>query len=269
MNNIGICGLGFVGGAIYNLLVNNTEFNLLLYDKYKNINSFEAILKSDILFICLPTKYCQINKSYNMTEIDNTIIDLNSNNYNGIIVIKSTVLPDYCSSQNDKYPNLKIINNPEFLTARTATEDFKNQKHIILGYTKQSKESINDVVYFYKKIFPDPSINISITNSVESALTKLACNSFYATKIQYFTEIYLLCQKLNISYDNVKNMMLENRWINPMHTMIPGHDSNISFGGACFPKDISALNEYLKYLEIPNDVINSVIIERNNMRNDA
>jgi UDP-glucose 6-dehydrogenase len=62
--------------------------------------------------------------------------------------------------------------------------------------------------------------------------------------------------------------MLDNGWINPMHTTVPGHDNNISFGGACFPKDISALNEYFKKLEMPNDVINSVIIERNNMRSD-
>jgi nucleotide sugar dehydrogenase len=268
MINIGICGLGFVGNAIYNVLINHNNLDLLVYDKYKNINSFETVLNSDILFICLPTNYCSINKTYDMNAVDETIMNLNSEKYQGVIVIKSTVLPDYCLNQNNKYPDLKIINNPEFLSAKTAIEDFKNQKHIILGYTTQSKDYVNYVSDFYRSVFPDPNLNISITNSVESSLTKLACNSFYATKIQYFTEIFLLCQKLNISYDNIKNMMLENGWINPMHTTVPGHDNNISFGGACFPKDISALNEYFKKLEMPNDVINSVIIERNNMRSD-
>ena len=107
---------------------------------------------------------------------------------------------------------------------------------------------------------------MSIVTSDESALIKIGCNSFYATKIQYFTEIYLLCKKLNISYDTVKDTMLKNNWINPMHTTIPGHDKMISFGGACLPKDISSLNQLLIKYNIENQVINSVITERNEMR---
>ena len=32
-----------------------------------------------------------------------------------------------------KFKKLKICHNPEFLTARTAVEDFANQNHIIIG----------------------------------------------------------------------------------------------------------------------------------------
>ena len=60
--------------------------------------------------------------------------------------------------------------------------------------------------------------------------------------------------------------MLKNEWINPMHTNVPGNDGNISFGGLCFPKDITALNTYLSDLNIPHKVIESVISERNEMR---
>ena len=266
MYKIGICGLGFVGNAIYNAFNNKENIDFIIYDKYKNINDFQILLKADFIFICLPTNYSNSLKTYDMTEINSTITNLNDCNYDGIIIIKSTVLPNYCSEQNDKYPNLKIINNPEFLTARTAIEDFKNQKHIILGYTNQSKDNIELIKTFYQSEFP--LAIISITNSSESALIKIACNSFYATKIQYFTEIYLLCQKINISYENVKNMMLKNDWINPMHTTIPGPDNNISFGGACFPKDISAFNQYLEDLDLPHDVINASICERNELRKD-
>jgi UDP-glucose 6-dehydrogenase len=74
---------------------------------------------------------------------------------------------------------------------------------------------------------------------------KIFCNCFYATKIQFFTEIYLLCEKTGCDYNVVKNMMLGNGWINPMHTNVPGNDGNISYGGYCFPKDTNALNEYM------------------------
>ena len=71
---------------------------------------------------------------------------------------------------------------------------------------------------------------------------------------------------MNINYDNVLDLMLKNNWINPMHTNVPGHDGLISFGGACLPKDISALNEYTKELHVPNEVINATINERNKIR---
>lgn len=262
---IGICGLGIVGSAVYNFF-KDKEVELYVYDKYNGIpnSTIDILMESEILYICLPTLYDDILKSYNMEAINTTIDILNNMKYTGIIIIKSTVLPDYVDIINCIYEDLNIIYNPEFLSAKTASEDFANQNHIILGYTVQSKKIISLVEHFYKMYFMNAII--SITTAKEASITKLACNSFYAVKVQFFTEIYLLCQNNNIVYDNIKKMMLLNGWINSMHCNIPGPDNNISYGGMCLPKDIMAFNEYLKSYEIPNSVINSTITERNNMR---
>jgi UDPglucose 6-dehydrogenase len=267
MVKIGICGFGFVGSAINNFFV--TKHEILIYDKYKNINTFNILLESDILFICLPTNIenkDDLASSYDLLEIDNTINLLNNKNFQGIIIIKSTVLPLYCQEINNKYPDLKIIHNPEFLSARTANQDFTNQKHIILGYTKQSFDVINIIYDFYQLLFPN--VLISITTSEESSLVKLGCNSFYAMKIQFFTELFLLCKKMNLDYDNVKNMMLKNDWINPMHTLIPGHDGQISYGGSCLPKDIQALSNFMNQQEVSNLVLDAVIKDNKKTRNE-
>jgi len=95
---------------------------------------------------------------------------------------------------------------------------------------------------------------------------KLFCNAFYATKIQFFTEMKLLCDSLEIEYNNVIEMMLNNKWINPMHTQIPGSDGQISFGGACFPKDIKALQQVMANNNVPCEVVRAVIKERDLMR---
>jgi len=271
---IGICGLGIVGSAIYNFFTKDPNVELYFYDKYKYDNNkydnykytdtIDILMESEILYICLPTLYDETLKSYNMEAINSTIDTLNNMKYTGIIIIKSTVLPDYIDTLNCIYKDLIIIYNPEFLSAKTANEDFANQHHIILGYTEQSKEVISLAENFYKIYFPNATI--SITTAKEAIITKLACNSFYAVKVQFFTEIYLLCQNNNINYDNIKKMMLMNGWINSMHCNIPGPDKNISYGGMCLPKDIMAFNEYLKSYEIPNNVIDSTIIERNSMR---
>jgi nucleotide sugar dehydrogenase len=262
---IGICGYGFVGNAV-TAFFTEKNYNVTIYDKYKNINSFEMLLDTDILFICLPTNYDNSIKSYNMMEIDKTLELLNKNNYKGIAVIKSTILPNYCHNMNDKYPNLSIVANPEFLSAKTAIEDFRNQKHVVLGYTVYSKDSIIKLEEMYIELLG--AVVITVVDANEAALIKLGCNSFYATKIQYFTELYMLCNKLGVSYENVKNGMLENGWINKNHTDVPGSDGKVSFGGMCFPKDIKALSSYMEEEESINGVLKGVIEERDILRDD-
>jgi len=259
---IGICGLGFVGSAIQYAL-NHYNIDCITYDLYKNIGDIETLLNTDIIFLCLPTLYNDTIHKFDISEIEKTLRYFNDNLYDGIILIKSTLEPHTTNYLSDKYKNLSLIHNPEFLSAKTAQNDFLNQKHIILGLSNNFSKNIDIVVDFYKKYFCD---NISIVNSIESESVKLFCNSFYASKIQIFTEFYLLCQKLNIDYNKVRNLMVNNGWINKMHTDIPGSDGNISYGGLCFPKDTNALNSFMEKTNSPNQVLNSVINERNNMR---
>jgi UDP-glucose 6-dehydrogenase len=97
---------------------------------------------------------------------------------------------------------------------------------------------------------------------------KLSANSFYSVKIQFFTEIYFLSKKLNCSYKTIRDAIVNNGWVNPMHTQIPGHDGFVSYGGACFPKDTSAFDKYLDRENIPHAVLNATVKERNEMRSD-
>ena len=85
-------------------------------------------------------------------------------------------------------------------------------------------------------------------------------------KIQFFNEIYDLCNKIDIDYNVVKDSMIKNGWINKMHTSVPGSDGKLSYAGACFPKDTNALLEFMKKNNIIHDVLESTIIERNNIR---
>lgn len=264
---IGIIGLGFVGGSMkksFELL----DIDVYGYDKFKDggIGSFENMLSCDILFLALPTPYSNQLKKYNYEPIEETLKLLQEKNYQGICILKSTVQPEVTFYLEDKY-HLPLIHNPEFLTARTAFEDFHYQKHIVLGRGKLVKNSqFNLVKEFYQTYYHE--VEISECSALESESMKIFCNSFYAVKVQFFTELYSLCQKNNSNYETIKNMMLKNNWINPMHTRVPGPDGSLSYGGLCFPKDTNALQKYMEVLESPNQVLNSVIKERNEMRND-
>lgn len=276
MDNIklGIIGLGFVGGAIMDFFIESGKFNLnhnlFVYDKYKNngIGKFdENILDSDILFLALPTVFNEKEKKYDISSIEETLEKLKNHNFKKTVILKSTVIPTTTDKLSIKY-KINIIHNPEFLTARTANIDFKEQQHIVLGQSEYcNKDFIDNTYNFFKTFFPHAKI--SVCSAKESESMKIFLNNFYAVKVQFFTEIYLLCNKLNIDYTNVKDLMLNNNWINPMHTQIPGPDGNISYGGLCFPKDTNALLNLMKDLDVPNKVIEATILERNSMRNDV
>ena len=265
--NIGIIGLGFVGSAIKKSF-DLKKIKTFVYDKYKNggIGNIENILDTNILFLCLPTLFNKLTNKYDKTSIREISEYLKINNYNGIIILKSTVEPETTEKLSQRY-NLKYIHNPEFLSAKTAFIDFHNQKHIVLGSTTNCNNiDIKTVTDFYDKYYSNS--NISLCSSLESESMKIFCNSFYASKIQIFNEYYLLCKKNGANYNKIKKLMLKNGWINRMHTDVPGSDGKLSYGGACFPKDTNALKSYMEKNNTLNNVLSSVIKERNLLREE-
>lgn len=263
---ISVIGIGFVGGAI------KKSFELKnvtckAYDKYKKIGTFEDCLNSDIMFLCLPTLFDKSINEYDKGSIIETCDKLEKNNYKGLVIIKSTVEPTTTVNLSKKFSKLKLIHNPEFLTAKTAFEDFHNQKHIVLGKGPNANdEDITNLEIFYKKNYP--GAEISKCSSTESESMKSFVNCFYSVKVQFFNELYSLCNKIDCNYSVVKNLMLKNGWINPMHTQVPGTDGKLSYGGYCFPKDTNALLNNMKKNNSIHEVLEACISERNKMRKD-
>jgi UDPglucose 6-dehydrogenase len=272
MANIGICGVGFVGEAVLTTFmkfmhIDNTIItNVQKYDKFKNIGSFEDLLTCNIIFLCLPTPYNEFIDEFDTSALDETLAICANCRYQGLIVIKSTVSIGYTSRKNVEFPELKIINNPEFLSARTATSDFENQRHIILGYDPLKQIDFILLLRVYDRFFPNSKI--SICKSFEAEMCKLFCNAFYATKVQFFTEMWDLCHKNGIDFTTVRGLMLDNGWINPMHTMVPGPDGLISYGGACFPKDTKALLGQMMQTGSFHKLLAAVVMEQQEIRGD-
>jgi len=265
---VGVVGLGFVGKSIYDSLnLKGCQIKGYDIDKKRSPDNFEDMLNCNILFLCLPTIYNEELKQYDKSNIEDICNKLEDNQYNGIVIIKSTVEPTTTEKLCNKFKTLQFIHNPEFLTAATAFYDFHNQTHIVLG--KSINVSNNNVEYikiFYQRYYR--GIEISICTSNESECMKSFVNCFYSVKIQFFNELYLLCQKIGADYETIKKLMLRNGWINHMHTQVPGTDGKLSYGGYCFPKDTNALLQYMKTMDSPHEVLEATISERNKMRTD-
>ena len=253
---IGIVGLGVVGNAIHSFFK-----DAIVYDKYKPSDSFEKLLDTDIVFLCLPTLFDLSKKCYDCQPIHETLDRFYNHKYTGLLVIKSTVEPGTTTKFLSLFPSLRICHNPEFLSARSSVQDFENQKILIIG--KPPHINVDVLI----SLFPNIGKRF-ICLPEESESTKIFCNSFYAAKIQIFNEFYDVCQKTNMSFEKIRELMIAIGWIHPMHTEVPGSDNQLSFGGMCFPKDISACIEFLELHGAKSSVLRAAKEERDSMRTD-
>lgn len=255
---ISIVGIGVVGEAISKSFTeNNIDHNI--YDKYKRIGTIESILESDLIISCLPTPHID-GAMYDLSEIYNLFDFLENNFYSGEVCIKSTLTPGTTKNLDKKF-SFKVFHSPEFLSEKTAYEDFHSQNHIVIG-TKY----LNTI---YEKICRDNySKNISIIGPSESEAMKIFCNSFYAIKIMAFNEFYDICKNKNLEFSIIKEVMLRNNWINEMHTEVPGPDGKFGFGGMCLPKDLKSLSEFAERTNSLNKVMKSALSENKILRGD-
>lgn len=259
-------GVGVVGSALKKSF-ESRGINVVSYDKNKGIGEAHDVLDSNFCFLCLPTPFKE-GIGFDKSAILDSLTFLSENSYSGLVVIKSTLEPGATDGFCDLFPSLKLCHNPEFLTARTAYFDFENQKHIVLGRSKdcslELRKATSELSGIFLKLYPDAKV--SICTSGESESMKIFCNSFYAMKVQIFNEFYLMCKRQNIDYNKVRDLMLCNEWINPMHTLVPGPDGKLSYGGECFPKDTCALSNHMNDLGSPSGVLDACIRERNSIR---
>ena len=172
-----------------------------------------------------------------------------------LIVIKSTVTPDVIS--NYKYWN-NVVYNPEFLTEKSACEQFVNPEFHIFGGESYNTEKLEEYYEKYSLCTPCPSYHM---NHEEASLVKYSINSFLATKITFFNQLYDLCRiNGNVNFNTIIKAVGADNRIAPSHTKVPGFDGKQGYGGACFPKDTLAFAKFsnelsllAKAIEINND----------------
>ena len=148
---IGIIGLGFVGSAVrYGFSPNvGCDAEIKVYDKDPNKSTHtldEVVNQSDIIFMSVPTPSNK-DGSINLDIVDSVLKGVNSiSNKDSIVIVRSTVIPGTTRKLQEKYPKLRLVFNPEFLTERSANFDFINQTRFILGGNKKDVKEVGDLL---------------------------------------------------------------------------------------------------------------------------
>lgn len=172
--------------------------------------------------------------------------------YSGVIISKVTAVPSVYKQLNELYPNL--VHAPEFLTAANANFEYANATFSVIGgrisaYVREAERIIRLGQTDLKEVH-----HCSIE---EAALAKYVINSYLATKVVFMNEIKSLADNAGIEYSNVIDIIKLDHRIGNTHMKVPGPDGKLGYGGACFPKDVSALLKYAESLDTNLNIIDT------------
>jgi UDP-glucose 6-dehydrogenase len=234
---IGISGFGFVGSAIYSNIKDKNKVKI--YDPgFTEFNDKNELLKCDTVFICVGTPLK--NGEMDASAVLDNLLFLKGNKYNGLIVIKSTIHPDYIPKSSLK--GLDVLSNPEFLDEHSAFDDFKNQKLIIIG---GRIDLCNKLKCVYDEYF-DLDAKFEFVKFEEALIFKYIRN----IKIAYDVMFWEFVNETTGNYRKYKKIL----------DKIPFTIKNIrsdglpGFGGHCLPKDTTSY---------PNSILTKYLLDYN------
>jgi len=238
--NIGLIGLGIVGGATAKGF--EKAHKLFLYDKFKDCGSSpkEIAQNAEVIFLCVPTPMLKSGK-INLSAVYDSVQALDEylppEGDNTIIVIRSTAVSGSTDKLAQTFPRRKFAVNPEFLTAANADEDFLKNERAIIG---AEDDSVFEKV---KQIYVEAGFKCPIVRTTfkEAEFLKYFSNAFLATKVSFANEMYEIARALGVDYNKVKDLLLMDSRIGKSHFQVPGPDGDFGWGQKCFPKDVSAL----------------------------
>jgi nucleotide sugar dehydrogenase len=264
---VGQIGYGFIGNAVVELFRTHVN-SVMIYDKAKSGSMSEAVApgavlcsdidgvvnNAEVIFVAVPTPMKPTGECHTgivesvLQDIQNAAIKLRRDISSFIVVIKSTVPAGFTQRMQDRFA-LRIVFSPEFLTEANAVADFKNTNRVLLG---GDLEDCRVVFKYFEGVWPDrmmetfvdhPAgpVHIIQCDPTVAEMVKLSTNVHLTARVMISNEIYLLCQKLGVEYDDVKMLTQLDRRIGVSHMNVPGPDKHLGYGGHCFVKDTQNL----------------------------
>ncbi|MGD8506057.1 MAG: hypothetical protein PVF15_05270 [Candidatus Bathyarchaeota archaeon] len=225
---IGVIALGVVGETIYNAL-RFFHKEVVGYDKFKPSDSFEEVMKSDAIFLALPTQLK--GKKLNTSLIRETLKELEKRKFSGVVVIKSTLSLDFVK-EIEKLA-LRTVIMPEFLHEKTRVQDFVRPDLVVIGGKEEDVDLVmNGVFYWLEK-----SVPVFHVDYLTSVMAKLVMNAFAATKISFANEVGRICSYLDIDPKLVMKILVADKRAAPEYT----DPAKGAFEGKCLPKDLEEL----------------------------
>src|SRR3989344_9493828 len=201
---IGVVGhLGMVGGTVYRYF-KNAGWKVHGYDILSPKNK-EKTYNSDFVFVCVPTPFRWGGGGYDESVVQSTLDQVTDGK---TVVIKSTVHIGATDRLQKKFPKLKILFNPEFLSEAACDADFRNPDRQFVGYTDKSYSEATKVL----NILPLSPYDI-ILPAKEAELLKYINNMHGVLEVLESNHYWEVCQKEKLDYERVIKAAVASKWV--------------------------------------------------------
>ncbi len=221
------------------------------------LNNYESIKESSVVLITVgtpPKENGEPNLS-SVIEVANKISENLSTKTNHFTVVacKSTVpvgtnkLIEKIIKTKNKKTNFAVASCPEFLREGTAIYDTLNADRIVIG--SDSKRAIEILLKLHQPLNGERVV----TNLATAELIKYVSNAILATKISFANLIAFYSEKIGADVEAVLDAVGLDKRIGRIF-MNPG----LGYGGSCLPKDISALIDIGKKININTNLLQAV-----------
>jgi len=270
---IGVIGVGFVGTAVSKGFASPTMRPTEVYlcdpklgDDSHSIYELACESKVDAMFLCLPTPTEEGEYDVDVSYLRDALSEIQATKYQGLVVIKSTVTPNHLRQMNENFGELRIVYNPEFLTERTADQDFQNPFfQIIGGDDMEDCDELERIYYYHSNVKESPVFTVDLETS---SLIKYVLNTHYATKVAFMNEIQELHKESHAqtTWDEFREILATDPRLGPSHLMVPGPDGEFGFGGNCFPKDTKAFLQYADEVGVSLSILARAVFKNKRIR---
>jgi UDPglucose 6-dehydrogenase len=234
---IGILGYGFVGQAVAHAHREVNDYLIIRDPNKEYLTPLGDFAQCDAIYVCLPTP-SRDDGSCNTDILEQGLKDLLFIFINNPIpvICKSTAPPSFYKKIQVEYPN--VVYCPEFLTAANHIDDYLHCNHFVLGGLYDWAVKAKVIV---SRGIPLLSDSFTIVSIETAALYKYMINSYLATKVTFMNDFKQLADAEGINFNDIKHLAQFDNRIGQSHMTVPGPDGKYGWGGACFPKDISAI----------------------------
>jgi len=223
----------------------------------------DAIHGSDVSLLCVGTpsrKTGGLDLSYLTRVCEQIGAELGRKSSYHVVVVRSTVLPG--TTHEVVIPALEresgktygvgfgVSVNPEFLREGTALKDFRHPPLTLIGHN-HSADAAGTIELYHAIDAP------LITTSIRTAeMIKYTSNAWHALKVCFANEIGNLCKRMDVDSHDVMDIFCRDDKLNlSPYYLKPG----FAFGGSCLPKDVRALQQRAKELDVELPVIQSIL----------
>ena len=200
------------------------------------VGAAEAVRGAEFVFLCVGTPPGD-DGSADLSAIEAVAREVAPLLEPGAVVVNKSTVPVGTTrlvarwlAEAGAAHDAQVASNPEFLREGNAVRDFLQPQRIVIGCDDPA------VAVRISELYRSVPAPIVVTDAASAEMIKQASNAFLATKISFINAVANVCEAVNADVRDVALGM--------------GYDPRIGsdflhpgpgFGGACLPKDTSAL----------------------------